>query len=346
MNFVSVVVTLRNERESIAEFLSGLLNQSRSPDEIILVDGGSTDGTAEWLDEASAKHSIVRVYHAPRTTIAQGRNIAISRAKGSLIAVTDAGTWAPGDWLLKLIAPLEIDPHLGVSAGFYRAGGVTLFERCLSTVITPQLSEIEPLSFLPSSRSVAFRKTLWERAGGYPEWLRHCEDIVFDLELRRHGARMAFVPDAVVTWRARPTLRAFARQYFDYARGDGHAKLWPRRHLIRYSAYAVGAGLLVMATAVPAYSVVLAMAAGLHLAKFYRRVLRQAATLGVRRMLPALLLVPLIVVTGDLAKMAGYPVGRFERWRLGGESGLLRRLRPNSPGTSTAFELPPSASAS
>jgi GT2 family glycosyltransferase len=346
MSSVSVVVTVRNERASIAEFLSGLLNQSRSPDEIVLVDGGSTDGTADWLDEASERYPVLRVYHAPRTTIAQGRNIAISRAKGPLIAVTDAGTWAPADWLLKLIAPLEFDPHLGVSAGFYRAGGATLFERCLSTVITPQLPEIEPSSFLPSSRSVAFRKKWWERVGGYPEWLRHCEDLVFDLELRRQAAKMAFVSDSVVTWRARSTLRAFAVQYFDYARGDGHAKLWPRRHLVRYAAYAAGAGLLVTATPVPACWALLAVGAVLYFGKFYRRVLRRASTLGAVDTLAAILWVPLIVVTGDLAKMAGYPVGRFERWRVGGESGLLRRLRRDSAGTSTAFELPPSASAS
>ena len=148
----------------------------------MIVDGGSSDGTLDVLLQAAAeKHRLV-VLSAPGTTIAHGRNIAIARAQGTVIAVTDAGTTADPSWVERIVAPFEADPRLGVSSGFFVAGGSTWFERCLSTVITPQLEEIDPDRFLPSSRSVAFRKDWWERVGGYPEWLRHCEDLVLDLD--------------------------------------------------------------------------------------------------------------------------------------------------------------------
>ena len=81
------------------------------------------------------------------------------------------------------------------------------------------------------------RNAAWEAVGGYPEWLDYCEDVVFDLALRAARLRIAFVPDALVRFRPRGTMRAFWHQYFRYARGDGKAGLWPKRHAIRYLTY-------------------------------------------------------------------------------------------------------------
>jgi glycosyltransferase involved in cell wall biosynthesis len=309
---VSVVATVKNERDSIKPFLASLLAQSRPPEEIVVVDGGSHDGTPEAVREVGAQDGSIRLYDYPGSTIAEGRNWGIERATGSIVAVTDAGTVLDRRWLQELVRPLETDREVAVSAGFYRPGGRCWFERCLSTVITPQLPEIDPERFLPSSRSVAFRKSWWRRVGGYPEWLRHCEDLVFDLDLKRAGARFAFAPDARVSWHARRSLGAFARQYFLYARGDGNAHLWPKRHLVRYTSYAVGTALLVGHRR-PVALGALACGGSIYLGKFVRRLHRLPPD--DRRLFraAAYALMPVIVVTGDLAKMVGYPVGLVER---------------------------------
>ena len=314
---VSVIATVRDEADSIETFLHSLFRQTRPPAEIVVVDGGSTDGTLDVLRLRREKSPSLRVLHAPGANISQGRNIAISHATGPIIAVTDAGTVVARDWLERLVHPLEADPTIGVSAGFFDPGGETFFERCLSVVITPQLPEIDPERFLPSSRSVAFRKEWWERVGGYPEWLEHCEDLVFDLELKRAGAAFAFTPEARVAWRARPSLRRFYRQYYLYARGDGHAALWPKRHAVRYGAYATGAALFAAGFALPAAWLALALGVGVHLGRYYRRLWRRPPEGGFGARLAAAALVPAIVVTGDVAKMHGYPRGLIERRRAG-----------------------------
>jgi hypothetical protein len=130
-----------------------------------------------------------------------------------------------------------------------------------------------------------------------------------------------------VTWRARPTLGRFFDQYRNYARGDGHARLWPRRHAVRYGAYVTGLGLLVASRRSGRARAALAVGGALYLGKYYRRVLRHAPTIGRRDAVAAGLLVPVVVVAGDVAKMLGYPVGRWERRRAGGESGLARLIR-------------------
>ncbi|MGZ4316389.1 MAG: glycosyltransferase [Gaiellaceae bacterium] len=307
------MVTVKDEARSIDRFVSALLAQTQPPDEIVFVDGGSSDGTLESLESLTARDSRVLVLSAPGSTIARGRNLGIERARGPLIAVTDAGTVADEAWLARLVAPLRADPSIAVSSGFFLAGGETWFERWLATVITPQRAEIDPSRFLPSSRSVAFRKYWWRQAGGYPEWLRHCEDLVFDQRLQRAGARFMFVPDALVTWHARPDLARFFRQYFYYARGDGHAHLYASRHAIRYLAYASGLGLVGLGRRNWTARILLGAGMAMHFAPYLRRVRRRPVSESRIGQLAALSLTPVVVVTGDLAKMSGYPVGVYER---------------------------------
>ena len=164
---------------------------------------------------------------------------------------------------------------------------------------------------------MAFRRAAWEAVGGYPEWLDYCEDLLFDFSLRGAGYRFAFVPNARVHFRPRPTLRAYVRQYFRYARGDGKADFWRYRHIVRYATYLVAApGLAILAIVHhPAWWLGLAGGA----AAMFRGTLRRAhpalAGLPWRERLAVLGWAPLIRVAGDLAKMAGYPVGIVWRWR-------------------------------
>lgn len=311
---VSLIATLKDEASSIRGFLDGLLRQTRPPQEIVLVDGGSTDGTVAAIEEAVLDSPVpVRLIEAPGTNISAGRNIAIGEAAHDVVAVTDAGTRPEPEWLERLIEPLERDSDAGVSCGFFLAGGKGWRQRALATAITPQLEEIDPAAFLPSSRSVAFRRSWWRRAGGYPEWLRHCEDLVFDLELRRLGARFAFAPEAIVVWDARPDLGSFARQYFNYARGDGHANLWPKRHALRYSAYLLGVYLATRRRRRGLARLVLLVGFAGYQAKFARRLLRRPPSPQAGERMRAFGYLPLVVVTGDVAKMAGYAVGSWER---------------------------------
>ncbi|HET9221865.1 MAG TPA: glycosyltransferase family 2 protein, partial [Roseiflexaceae bacterium] len=164
-------------------------------------------------------------------------------------------------------------------------------------------------------KSVAFRKDVWEQVGGYPEWASHCEDLLFALALRRAGSRFAFAPDALVHFRPRSSLRAFARQYFLYARGDGIANLWLRRHIIRYVTYASAGMLFAAARRQPWLLGLLALGVYAYVRAPLRRLRARAPALASRDVAAAAALIPVIRVVGDMAKMAGYPVGVLRRVR-------------------------------
>ncbi len=329
---VSVITTLLNERGSVTALLHSLAAQSRPPDEVVVADGGSVDGTREVLARRAAAAPSregspfpLRLIDVRGANISQGRNAAIRAASHDLIAATDGGVVLHPAWLERLAGVLERSPALQVASGFFVAAPETTWERALGAATLPLVEEIRPARFLPSSRSVAFRREAWRRAGGYPAWLDYCEDLVFDLRLRAQSGPLRFVPRAVVRFRPRPSPRAFFLQYYRYARGDGKADLWRKRHAIRYGAYATGAALLWQALAQPVrrWPALAALLAGgaIYLS---RPLVRLAHLSGSgAEFCRAVPLVPFIVVLGDVAKMVGYPVG--VSWRL--RQYARRRLR-------------------
>jgi glycosyltransferase involved in cell wall biosynthesis len=313
---VSLVITVLNEAASIGGLLASIDAQTQHPDEVVIVDGGSTDGTPDLLNEWASHAENVRILMAPGASISRGRNLGIREATGEIVAVTDAGTVLDPVWLETLTHQLEAQQDIDVAAGFFVPDRSSFFDRVMGATVLPAAHEVDAENFLPSSRSIAFRRAAWERVGGYPEWLDYCEDLVFDLALKRSGARFAWVPEARVQFRTRPNLKSFFLQYFRYARGDGKADLWRLRHAVRYAVYI----LLALLTLRP--SLIGVFLAGLGAAAYIRRpVQRYMAAEGedAASLVRALGLIPVIRVTGDIAKMAGYPVGWAWRLRHGAE---------------------------
>ena len=315
---ISLIATVLNEGDNIHRVFDSIKRGTRQPDEIVIVDGGSSDDTLAIMQRYAAELPL-RLFVEPGCNISRGRNRAIAEARGDIIAVTDAGVRLSERWLEAITAPLLADPALNVVGGFFRADPQSAFETALGAATLPLEDEIDGASFLPSSRSIAFRKSAATAIGGYPEWLDFCEDLVFDLRLRWGGAAFAFAPAAIVYFRPRRSLRQFFRQYYLYARGDGKANLWAKRHLIRYLTYlALAPGILIAGALVhPAFLLLFPLAAAAYLAQPYRRlpaVMRRAPVRSPWVWLYCLFMLPLIRLTGDVAKMVGYPVGW--RWRL------------------------------
>jgi glycosyltransferase involved in cell wall biosynthesis len=304
---VSLIATVLNADDHVGAFLASIAAQERVPDEVIVVDGGSTDGTLARLRDAG---DAITLIEEPGANIARGRNLAIAAASHEAIAVADADcAYGPG-WLAALIAPLEAGAD--VSMGWTEPVIGSVLDACLASLGFPLgAEEVDEATFMPSARSVAFRREGIDAIGGYPEWLAIGEDMWVNHRWRELGIDMRFAPRAIVHWRLRPTLAATWTQYFRYARGDAIAGMYPERHALRYGVYA---GAVVAARSQRALPKLAAAAGAVAYARTpvcraWRRhddpLERAAATITV----------PALMAMLDTAKMAGYAAGLAERAR-------------------------------
>ncbi|HSQ61428.1 MAG TPA: glycosyltransferase [Acidobacteriota bacterium] len=300
----TVIVTVRNEAGSVDALLDSLLRGSRPPDEIVVADGCSSDGTLERLRARAASEPRLRVLETPGNR-SVGRNAAIRAARHEVIAGTDAGVEVEPTWLERIVRPFEADPGVDVVAGFYRPVARTAFERAAGVVSAPALREVDPARFLPSTRSIAFRRAAWAKAGGFDEALAHNEDTPFALALKAAGCRFAFASDAIVGWRPRGDLRAFYRQHRRFGFGDGESRVQAWFYATIAAKYGLAAGLFLTGFAIPAAWWALAAGALLFVAQQARRGLGRIAPL------EAIVGVPLLKVVYDAAYLAGYARGRL-----------------------------------
>lgn len=312
---VSLICTVKNEAGTIAALLDALERQTVQPDEIIIVDGGSTDRTASIIKNHSLFKTGLRMIEHPGN-IAVGRNEAIRQASREIVVSVDAGVTMPEQWLVQLMRPFEKESAI-IVWGPTVAMPQSLFELALASVSLPTRDEAGIITF-HSARNLAFRKEIWTHIGGFPEWLDYCEDAFFNIELKKRGYNFHYSPMAEVYYRPHMNIQRFFMQYYLYARGDGKANLLWHRHLVRYAAYGlliVGLGLWAR---VPLFWVILFVMGLAYLRRPFSRLMYYASrwdnALSVSQWIICVILLPVIRLTGDLAKMTGYPVGWF--WRL------------------------------
>jgi len=311
---IAVVITVKNDAEGIDLTLQSLRNQTRRPDEIILVDGGSTDETAASIWQYVKGDPRVLFIEAPGANIARGRNIGIKAAHGEIIVTTDAGCRLEPTWLECLVRPFENDGDIDFVAGFYRIEPRSLLEHVVGlSTMRGQLDPIDPESFNPSARSMAFTKELWRRTDGFPDWLVFSEDTLFDLKVRRMGVSWRFAEDAVVRWRPRSSLGAIARQFFHYGTGRGHTQIgavdfaYNLRSMILTTGAAVAC--LLSTYALP---VLLVLLAYFYVWTFHRKALRIMRRTGRVAAYPLCMIVLWTVL---VANTSGYVLGSWQRWR-------------------------------
>jgi glycosyltransferase involved in cell wall biosynthesis len=306
MTKVSFITTIRNEKHSIELFIRSVFSQSLSPDEVIIVDGGSTDGTVEIINRLIAEGLPIRLIIEPGSNIARGRNIAISNAVNDIIAISDAGCTLDEHWLATITKPFK-DPEVDVVAGFYSYDAKTTFEKITAALSFPTLQEIDPDSFLPSSRSFALRKQAWKEVNGYPEWLYTAEDTLFCLNLKAAGRKFFFEPKAIVYWRPRPNLRSLYKQMYLYAFGDGEAGLFPNQYLKIYVRYVAALMILLLTPLHVAFLYLLLIGLALFVLNDVRKGKRRINSLSLS------VFIPFFHVVADLARMVGYCKGRMKR---------------------------------
>jgi glycosyltransferase involved in cell wall biosynthesis len=232
---VSVIATVLNEVDEIPNLVASLSDQTLIASEVVIVDGGSTDGTWEWLEKARAQYPALipirdescNLKQSPGP-IARGRNVAIAAATSDTIACADAGCTYRPDWLANLTAAiLSGTAEYAVGGSCIDPASSTVWDIASAPFFGVKLNPNEPTKSC-TARSMAFRKELWQRAGGFPETVLLGEDTLFDAKVRKL-VTPAFAQRAKAFYRPRHALRSALRQLASYAVADGALGIRPAR---------------------------------------------------------------------------------------------------------------------
>ncbi|MGH7203239.1 MAG: glycosyltransferase [Candidatus Levyibacteriota bacterium] len=232
---ISFITTIYNEAESIIPFLESLVSQTKIPEEIIIVDGGSKDDTISLVKKFNFPKSKVKVV-VKKGNRSVGRNEAIKQATGAIIVCSDAGNILDKHWINNIVAPFK-NKSVDVVSGYYEGKAENALQKNLIPYVLVMPDKINPNHFLPATRSVAFKKSVWEKVGHFDEILSHNEDYAFAKKLEKIGAKIVFAKDAIVYWLPRTTFKQTYIMFLRFAYGDAEAKLFRPKVLILFLRY-------------------------------------------------------------------------------------------------------------
>jgi glycosyltransferase involved in cell wall biosynthesis len=224
MHKVSLIITVLKEEASINLLLESISAQSVLPNEIIIVDGGSTDNTVTKINTFAQKNKKLNLkIKIKKGNRSIGRNCAISLAKNNLIAITDAGCTLHKNWLKELLAVYK-QSNAPVVAGFYAADStkqpLSDFQKAIVPYALVMPDKVNPINFLPATRSMLIEKNIFLRLGGFDEKLNDNEDYAFANKIKKQKIKISFSKKAIAFWQPRETLSEFYNMILRFARGD------------------------------------------------------------------------------------------------------------------------------
>ncbi len=224
----SLVSTILNDIDGARDLLDDLVAQTRRPDEFVVVDGGSRDGTFEFLrEQASRLPFTLRVRQEKGCNVSRGRNLAIEAATNEVILTTDFGCRLDPGWVEALMRPFEADPAVEIVTGSWRIRPEdvhTPAQWAEWALAGGRMEMVATPTCLASTRSLAYRKKVWVDFGRYPEDLTLAgDDAIFSLWMVAAGRKIAAAPDAWCYWHRFEHLRSFLREARRNMRGAGEA---------------------------------------------------------------------------------------------------------------------------
>lgn len=231
---VSVVVPAYNAAQTLPACMQALARQTQPPNEIIVVDDGSTDATARVATEFGAR-CITIAHGGP----AAARNAGARAAHGQLVLFTDADCEPAPDWVAQLVHPFT-NPYIVGVKGAYRTRQRAGLPRLVQAEFEDKYARMRARTWIDfvDTYSAAYRREVLLTAGGFQEVfpVASVEDVELSFRLAAQGAKLVFRPQAIV-WHRHPTtlglyLRRKARYGFWRAllytwhpqkiRGDAH----------------------------------------------------------------------------------------------------------------------------
>ena len=334
--FVSVVMPVRNERAFIPRSLGAVLSQDypAAQVEVLVADGTSDDGTAEFVREFMATDPRVRLVENPGRIVSTGLNAALRQARGSVIVRVDGHCEIAPDYVSRCVDHLERGEAEGVGGPLETIGqdGVSsIIARAMSSQFGVGGSDFRTTSgktaYVDTVAFPAYLRDAIDRAGPFDEELVRNQDDEYNCRLRSKGGRILLAADVHARYYARSSFGSLWRQYRQYGYWkvrvlQKHPRLMSFRHFVPPTFVAVLVTLAVASLFSAPSRVLLAGVLAL-----YAGAVLLATAMTARHIDPEILGLPLAFVILHVSYGSGFLVGlaKFrDRWRDRSTRGSLR----------------------
>lgn len=213
---VSVVIVTWNRKADVMAAVQSIYDQAYEHVEIIVVDNGSTDGTAEALRRAYPGVRLIGL--GQNLGAAAGRSAGLDATRGDVIFTLDSDAILAHDTLTRVVAKLQEEPEVGIIT----CKIVNTFTGELDAWIFTEKDKADQdrtfLSYSFCSAGSAIRKEVIDRVGAFWDMLFiYCEEDDLSLRVWDAGYKILYLPEALVYHRASPEKRVThaKREYFD-----------------------------------------------------------------------------------------------------------------------------------
>ena len=227
--FISVVVCSYNGARTIRECLEGLSKLKYPQHEVIVVDDGSTDSTAEIASEYDAK-----LISIPQSGLSHARNVGIQAARGEIVAYIDDDAYPDPHWLHYLAHTFRHTKHVGVGGPNLAPPGDGMVAECVASAPgnpSHVLLSDQEAEHIPGC-NMAFRKAYLEVIGGFDTQFRTAgDDVDICWRLQQQGWTIGFHPGALVWHHRRNSVSRFYKQQHGYGKAEALLeKKWPEKY--------------------------------------------------------------------------------------------------------------------
>ena len=222
---ISVILPVLNEEAHLEDAVHSILSQDyQGKIEVILAVGPSHDRTLEIAQSISSRDSRVVLVDNPSGRTAAGLNLALNKSQSPVVVRVDGHAQIPNDYLRLIVEILYKTGAVNVG-GVMAAVGTTPFERAVAGAMRSPLGVGASRFHTGGEAGVvdtvylgAFRREALVAIGGFDERFTRAQDWELNFRLREKGGIVYFDPRLHVTYRPRSTVRALAKQYFEYGR--------------------------------------------------------------------------------------------------------------------------------
>lgn len=216
---ISIVIPAYNEEKCIGRCLQALISGTETPDEIIVSDGMSTDGTVQ----IAKKYGAIVVKNEKRHA-AGGRNAGINKAKGDIIVFIDADCIPDKDWLKEIHKAFEEEDIDGLGTYIEAAESDNVYEMfwgylslqiLMSYGNEPYYVQEKTLNTAFITASCAYKRSLLCKIKGFSDFFaNNAEDIDICWRALDAGAKLKYVPSAKIIAHAPRNLKGICKKSF------------------------------------------------------------------------------------------------------------------------------------